>query len=471
MADDLVQGSPEWWLERLVKRLDGRRERYDRLDRYESGEHTLPEGDDRARDLFQRFQRKARTNYCGLVISSVSERLHVAGFRTGGESTNDVDREAWRIWQANHLDADSELVHDDALTLSDAYVIVGPNEADPATPVITVESPFSVVGEPDPMNRRVMAAALKTWTDEGSKADRAVLYLPDRIYYFERPTRSRFWARVSASWSPADEVDSVENPLGVVPVVRFVNRPRTKSGGEGRGEFEDAIDIQDRINNVVLDRLIIAKMQAYRQRYMTGVPTEDEDGNPVDLPFVPGVDLLWHLEDPEGVAKFGEFQQVDLTPILKAAAEDVKAFTTVTGLPPHYVAGDLVNASADALAAAEARHVARCDKRKRAFSESWEQVMALAFRWRGDALPADTEVIWTDSERKTDAQLADAAVKKQQAGVPWSQRMEDLGYSPQTIDRMESQRAQDALMASLAAPPQPTAPAPGVTFSAADGGA
>jgi len=467
---DLVQGTPQWWLERLVTRLESRRARYDRLEKYESGDHTLPEGDERARDLFKAFQKKARTNYCGLVIASVSERLHVTGFRTGGESSNDVDREAWRIWQANHLDADSELVHDDALTLSDTYVIVGPNPADPPTPIITAESPFSVVAEPDPMNRRVMAAALKTWTDDATKVDRAVLYLPATIHYYERQNRTSPWRTVTPSWTESDEVTAVANTLGEVPVVRFVNRPRTKQGGEGRGEFEDAIDVQDRINNVVLDRLIIAKMQAYRQRYMTGVPTEDEHGNPIDLPFVPGVDMLWHLEDPDGVAKFGEFQQVDLTPVLKAAAEDVKAFTTITGLPPHYVAGDLVNASADALAAAEARHVARCDKRKRAFSESWEQVMALAFRWRGEDLPADTEILWADSERKTDAQLADAAVKKKDAGVPWRQRMEDLGYSPQTIDRMESQRMQDALTEALMAP-APAAPvAPDVTPAAAPGG-
>ena len=453
---DLVKGSPEWWLDRLVTRLEKRRARYERLERYESGEHPLPEGDERARELFQKFQRKARTNYCGLVVSSVSERLRVVGFRTGGESTNDVDREAWRIWQANHLDADSELVHDDALTLSDSYVIVGPNPDDATTPLITVESPFLVVGEPDPMNRRRLSAALKSWTDEATRVDRAVLYLPDSIHYFERQTKSRTWLPRTPSWDASDEVSAVENPLGIVPVVRFVNRPRTKAGGEGRGEFEDAIDVQDRINNVVLDRLIIAKLQAYRQRYMKGVPTEDAEGNPVDLPFVPGVDLLWAVEDE--TVEFGEFAQVDLTPVLKAAAEDVKAFVTVTGLPPHYVAGDLVNASADALAAAEARHVARCDKRKRAFSESWEQVMGLAFRWRGETLPVDTEVIWTDSERKTDAQLADASVKKKESGVPWRQRMEDLGYSPPQIDRMESLRMQDALTESLMAPQQSVTP-------------
>lgn len=466
-----TQYSPEWWLERLVVRRDARRARYEKLQAYECGDHRLPEGDEKARELFQKFQRKARTNYCGLVVSSTSERLHVTGFRTGGGSGSQTDREAWRIWQANHLDADSELVHDDALTLSDSYVIVGPNADDPSTPIITAESPFYVTAVPDPMNRRNMAAALKSWVDTDAGVERAVLYLPDAFVYFQRDDTTSQWSFATPTWSMGDETDRVGNPLGRVPVVRFVNRPRSRDGGEGRGEFEDAIDIQDRINNVVLDRLIIAKMQAYRQRYLIGLPSEDEEGKPLDLPFVPGVDLLWALDEDPDKVKFGEFSQVDLTPVLKAAAEDVKAFVTVTGLPPHYVAGDLVNASADALAAAEARHVARCNKRAREFSESWEQVMELAFAWRREPLPADTEVLWADTERKTDAQLADAAVKKQQAGVPWEQRMVDLGYSPPEIERMRAQRAEDMLTQAITTTQvpaaQPQAPGP----QAAPGGA
>lgn len=452
---DLTPGSPEWWVDRLSRKLEGRRQDYERLEAYESGDHPLPEGDERARDLFKVFQRKARTNLCGLAVSSVRERLKVVGFRTGGSSTNEVDKEAWRIWQANHLDADSDLVHDAALTYRDAYVIVGPNVDDDSTPLITAESPLFVIGEPDPTNRRRMLAGLKTWLDEVEGVDRAILYLPDSFHYFTRATAQSQWVRTTAKWEPADvEGEPITNPTGVVPLVRFVNRPKLRQRNEGRAEFEDAIDIQDRINNVVLDRLVIGKMQAYRQRWAKGVNlTEiDEDGNeiPLDLPFVPGVDLLWAVED-EGV-EFGEFAPTDLTPILKAVQADVTAFVTVTGLPPHYVAGDLVNAAADAIAAAEARLDLRTEDHQGYFGESWEQVIELAYRWTGKDIASDTEVVWRPARRTTDAQLADAAVKKDQAGVPWRQRMEDLGYSPPQIERMETDRTVDALVRSLAAP-------------------
>lgn len=456
----LTPGSPIWWTDRLHKKLVKRRRYYQWLECYESGDHPLPEGDARARDLFKAFQRKARTNYCGLVVSSVRERLHVTGFRTGGETGTALDEEMWRIYQANHLDADSDLVHDAALTYSDAYVIVGGNDADPTTPVITVESPLDVIGEPDPINRRKMIAGLKTWVDESAGLERAVLYLPTTIHYFQRKGRS-LWVEVTSTWEPvADGAAPVTNPRGRVPLIRFVNRPKLREKSEGMAEFEDAIDIQDRINLVVLDRLIVSKTQAYRQRWIKGLPTEDEDGNPIDLPFVPGVDLLWAIDEEPGSVELGEFSQVDLTPILKAAEADVKSFVTVTGLPPHYVAGDLVNASADALAAAEARLVARIADHQRYFGESWEEVLELAAEWAGLDLPEDTEIVWAAPERKTDAQLADAAVKKDQAGVPWEQRMEDLNYSPPQIKRMRGQRVDDAMVAMMAAPPQqPPAPA------------
>jgi hypothetical protein len=171
--------------------------------------------------------------------------------------------------------------------------------------------------------------------------------------------------------------------------------------------------------------------------------------------------MLWSVDADPSDVEFGEFAQVDLRPLLEAARDDVTSFITLTGLPPHYVAGDLVNASADALAAAEARLVAKVKARQRIFGESWERVLNLAARWINVELPPDTEIIWADPERKTDAQLADAAVKKQAAGVPWRQRMEDLHYSPAQIDRMETDRAADALLAFTAAPqPTPTNAAP-----------
>lgn len=437
MAD---HGTPEWWIERLEAKRRAALQRYEKLNSYATGNHPLPEGDDRARELFRKFQRKARTNYCGLVASAVTERLQVDGFRSGSDGDSITDAESWGVWQRNNLDADADLVHRAAVSMSEAYVLVG---FDGTAPIITPEDPRLCAVETDPLNRRIIRAGLKTWDDTTAKKSYAVLYLPTTVHYFTSDISAvKKWAETGPDFTGAAQ--PAVNPIGVVPFVRFVARPQLD--GTGMAEFEDAIDVQDRINDGVLNRLVIAKMQTYRQRWVKGLPSEDEEGNPLDLPFVPGVDMLWSVDADPGEVEFGEFQQAELRPLLEATRDDVTAFITLTGLPPHYVSGDLVNASADALAAAEARLVAKVRALQRTFGEAWEQVLALAARWENRALPADTEVIWSDPERKTDAQLSDAAVKKMAAGVPWEQRMEDMKYTPTQIARMQSARAVDLLL-------------------------
>lgn len=476
MLDDLdTSGSPGWWLDRLLKRLQDRQERFALLDAYYAGNHRLPEGDERCRPAFRAFQRKARTNYCQLITDSVRERLAVVGFRTGSvddaaadenAETEDepvaADKAAWRIWQANHLDADSNMLHSAALTFSEAYVFVGPPID--GVPLITIEDPRQVITEQDPLDRRRVRAALKSWVDEVDNRRHAVVYLPQGTHYYQTSARPKLdgetAGRTPVDWLPKAgdwevEKEPTANTLGVVTVVPFAPNPTISSSG--LGEFENIIDIQDRINDTVLNRLVITKLQAYRQRWAKGLVVDDDDDQ---MPFVPGVDLVWTTEDPD--VEFGEFQQVDLTPLLAAVKDDVHAIVMLSGLPPHYVAGDLVNASADALAAAEARLVSKVRDRQQYLGESWEQVLRLAFRHLGQPgrVGADAEVIWADPERKSEVAVADAAVKKKTVGVPWRQLMEDLSYTPTQVNRMESDRAGDALLAeSLENPTPPAAPA------------
>jgi hypothetical protein len=90
------------------------------------------------------------------------------------------------------------------------------------------------------------------------------------------------------------------------------------------------------------------------------------------------------------------------------------------------------------------------------FGEDWEEVFRLGLLAIDDPRSSDValEVDWANPESRSMAELVDAATKKQAVGVPWRQNMKDLGYSPQEIDDMDTERAGDAL---LAAPTQPVA--------------
>lgn len=451
MAIDITTPqSAGWYLKRLGQRLADRQHHYQMLDNYYRGDHPLPEGDERIREFYRRFQRKARTNYCGLISDATRQRIRFEGLHVGSVADQSAgDKLARAIWQANNMDAASNLVHATALNLSDSYVIVGPPPDGREFPLITAEDPTQVIVEFDPAGRESVRAGLKTWCDEGDKTRHAIVYLPGSIHYFAATRATRSFG--SGNWMV--EKDPEVNPRGEVPVVRFVGRP-VGFDGEGLAEFEDCLDVQDRINDLILNQMVIAKMQAFRQRYVTGLNTEDEDGN--EIKFYPGADLVWAVENEN--VKFGDFDQADLGPLLASVNDAVTQIVTLSGLPPEYIAGGLINVSADTLAATDSRQVDKCVDRMIYFGEAWERVHRLAFGWigQGDLIGADAEVQWADPHRRSVAQLADAATKYMAAGVPWRARMRLLGFSETEIDRLDVERAEDAAEGLIQLTPSPT---------------
>lgn len=455
LPDATAAGSPAWWLLRLGKRLEADQPRFDRLERYWRGDPPLPHGNRKMREAYRRLQRLARTNFGALIAEALLERLKVMGFRAGSDATDEADKTAWAWWQRNDLDADSGLVHRAAVVMGRSYVIVGPDPANDGQPLVTAEDPRQVIHESSPTNRRDVRAALKTWWDDVESAQMAVLYLPDTIHYYrttagtKRDSGNSPWAAGTWEIDTSEEYPdgSARNPLGEVPVTPFVNRP--DMAGEGLGEFEDVVDILDRVNTVILDRLVISAMQAYRQRYATGVDLTDEDGNP-SAEFDPGADLLWAVPDEK--AKFGEFQPTDLTPLVKAIESDVQYLAAITRTPPHYLLAGVVNVSGDALAVAETGLASKAMERDTEYGNSWERVNRQTGKLQGREIGPDAEVLWRDPQFHSLSQMAAASVQLMQAGVPWRTRMRLLDMSPAEIDRMEAERAHDAFMTAMAAP-------------------
>lgn len=461
MIDSQTPGSPGWWFKRLAEKQVARLPELHRLHRYAIGDADLPEGDARVRETFQTFQRKARSNYVGLLCESLLERLRVTGFRAGSDATSGDDKDAWSMWQANNMDADIALGFRAALYKREAYLMIGPPDGSAGRyPVISVEDPREVIAEMDPLRKRRPLAALKMWNDTVTNQRRALLMLPDFLYSFTAPISAAeemrpFDGFALDAWSPAGKT---KNSIGRVPLVRLPNRMNID--GTCMAEAEDVIDIQDRINNQILDRLVISKMQAYRQRWVTGASFEDEDGNPME-PFKPGADLVWAVEDE--TAKFGDFSQADLTPILSAVRDDVKDMAVISRTPGHYLLGEFVNASGDAFTASETGLVAKAKERMAHFGEAIEEAIRIGYLYLKDARADafDSEVQWGDPQRRALAEMADAATKLSAAGVPWRTLMGVLNFTPQEIDRMSAERAADALLASaLAPPPAPTQNAP-----------
>lgn len=450
MIDPSEAGTPGWWLNRLLQKLGDRRDHYDYLDSYYRGTNGIPIGADRAvKESYRRLMSVARTNFAELVVEAPRERMLPVGFRTGTAGDDSGDDEAWRIWQANSLDADSALVHRASLAMSLGFVIVGGVDPDIEAPLITPEDPREVVVETDPRRRRKVVAALKVFRDDVAGLDRAYLFLPGKVFQAARqaPPASAELA-VATNMGGWEWTQAGVLPAPVVPVVPFVNR--TTTGGLPQGEFEPHLPILDRINYTVLQRLEIATLQAFRQRAVKGVPREDEAGNLVDYDdiFAASPGAMWLL--PE-TAEMWESGQVDLGPVRQAIRDDIQDLAAVTRTPLFYLTPDSANGSAEGASLAREGLIFKTHDHLTDLGESWEQVMSLAFLFSGDetrAKRSNMEIIWAPPERYSLAQRGDAAAKAIAGGLTWKATMETVWQkTPQEIQAMQRDREREALFA------------------------
>lgn len=459
--DTTTPESPGWWLERLLRKLRLDRPRFDNLDKYYRGENGIPvHADDACKEAYKRLMRISRTNWAALSVEAPLERMAPAGFRTGAEGDRLGDSEAWRIWQANGLDAGMPQVFETSMSMSMGFMIVGEVDPDIGAPLITVEDPREVVVETDPRRRSRVLAGLKVFRDDVFDVDRAYLYLPGRVYRFisspkgvsdsDLPTTvipRNHAVLESAGWEEDSENPESRLKHDIVTVVPFPCKPTT--AGVGVGEFEPHIPLLDRINYLVLQELQIATLQAFRQRAIKGeLPTTDEDGNDIDYDDIFAADpgALWILPD---TAEMWESGQVDMSGIRKIGRDNVQDFAAVSGTPLFYLTPEATGGSAEGAALARERLIFKTRRRITDATEPLETVMSYAFLMAGDEVRArrpGMEVIWAPPERWSLAEKADAAGKAMAGGMTWRKTMETVwGFTPQEIAEMEQDRAAEAL--------------------------
>lgn len=453
-----VVNTPGWWIARLVPKLSAQASHCSTLNEYYEGTNGIPIASSKAtRESYRRLMAMARLNMAELVVEAVRERMQPVGFRTGASTDELGDTEAWRIWQANSLDADSAIVHRAMLSMGDSFAIVGPVDVDLGAPLITPEDPRQVIIEPDPIRPRRARAAIKVWRDDVADRDRVYLYLPGFVVKASREAKSEeFTLPESFDGGAWDwDVNQPERlPAQLVPVVRFANQ---MGYGRSRGEYERHISVLNRINYTILSRLEIATLQAFRQRALKGVPSKDADGNEINYDDIfsndPGA--MWLLP---AAAEMWESQQVDLGPIRQAIRDDVQDLAAVTRTPLFYLDPAASQGSAEGASLSREGLIFKTTDRIATTSESWEQVMATAFAFAGDterANRAAAEVIWAPPERYSLNERAQAAQLAMIGGVPWRTVMRDIWqFSPQQVDRMEAERAADSLMSPITAPTQ-----------------
>lgn len=413
--------------------------RASRFSRYYDGLFQLNHIRGDNRDIFLRLLTESFSNWSELVVNAVAERLRVVGFRFGSPEANAV---ALNIWQANQLDADSEMAQTDALVCGSTFASIQPDEDNPSGVSIYTEHPTQCTVLYEPGHRRKRRAGYKVY--RSGSTDVEVLALPD----------------ATLTWHGTGSVmpDEVElNATGVVPMVEIAPAPRTL--GWPRSELESAIPIQDRIHTTIYNRLVASDFGAFRQITATGIKLKRNPDGSYSAPFNVGADRLLTSENPE--AKFSVIPESNLRGYLDAVEADVTHLAAITQTPPHYLLGKMVNIPGSGIKMAETGLVAKIKRRAVHIGEGWEEVQRVALGFLGvpEAVNVAAETVWADFESRSEGETVDALVKMKTLGVPTEVLWERWGATPTEILEWKKMAAAEQIQ---------TAQAAAVTFGATD---
>lgn len=464
--------TPVEWLNRLAPRIldPARQDAIGKWRRYYQGDHDLPAGPSQLSDAFRSFQRKARTNLCGICVRSMSDRMEVIGYREADRTANE---RVWSLWTKTRMTARQSSIWRKAFSLGSAYVVVGVDPADASLPRFTIEGPDRIAVECDAGDPLRRLAAVRIWHDPLVRRWLATVYLPRQRFHFQTRDehtsprmigegRERSSLRLNEDrWVPRPGMEDPQRSTEVVPVIPFDN---ADEGEEPLAEFAgEGVDIQDRLNLSILNRLTTERYQAYRQRGLLNFePDEDPvTGKPIP-PFRPGSDTIWTVPpnppgDPQ--PQFVDLPPSDTRNILEACQSDMRAFAASTVTPVYYLpGGDMINLAADAILALDAGHTAKIKQR----SGLWTGPIAEMTQIAADIAELGVDIVpeaiaWARPESFHPAAVADYVSKMVAAGVPLAIVMEEIGWSPEAIERLRTEVAanevRQAMLARTAAGP------------------
>lgn len=485
---------------KLYQRLDGRRQSVLLTEDYYRGKQPLRFASDKWREYHAARYEKFSDNWCAPVANSPAERLKVDGFRLDDDpQRSPEEKKLWADWLANDMESQSSQGLLASIISSRSFVLVWGDADD--NPVMTWEKPDQVVVDYDAERPSVRTAALKTWCEDDTEY--ATLYTPDAVWKFQRtrvqvridgmplpPKAEAFFYTTSGllapmprevGWQPrqpaGDDTWPLPNPLGVVPVVEYPNRPML--GGDPLSDIEGTMAMQDAINLLWAYLFTAADFASMPARVVLGqeppkVPILDDQGQKVgektvDLKKLAEDRILWLTGQN---TKIGQWDAARLDVFTGVVETGVSHIAAQTRTPPHYLilGKGLVNINADGMRAAETGLVKKVNEEQTFFAPSVRETFRLAAMVRGNQGVADRcrvgTVTWRDAENRSEAQTVDALQKLQAIGFPFAWIAERYGLSPTEIARVmamrETEAQQDPLgmftrnLGQQQPPPQPT---------------
>lgn len=439
---------------------DTERFQLDILRRYYTGRQSLPLviPSDAPREI-REMARTARINLIRIVVESLVQSLYVDDLKAVSDpatvdgsvpdpaAADDITLPAWTAWQANKLDARQSGLYRGVFEYGWGYGVVLP-------------------GDPLPVMRFVSARKMTAlYADDGD--DWPELALERR----RQPGTYRLYFRSGVAelgYNPDKKgfgiLRVMDVPLDYVPVIRYVNvedldaddepEPHNLTGA-GRdageclavaGEVAPLMALQDQADISSFALKAAEWYTGFRQRWIVGWTP----GSKAEK-MKSAASQMWTFNDHPDDVRVGEFSETTLDGFLKSREALLKYGATLSQTPVHELVGELINLSAEALAAAEAGRDRKVSERKTALGESHEQMFGVVGDLTGSPIPDDAEVVWRDTSARAFAAIVDGLGKiAQMLQVPPEELWGMIpGVTRQQIRAWKARRAEGDALSSL----------------------
>lgn len=338
--------------------------------------------------------RISRVNVLKLVVNAPTQAMYVDGFRS---RQSDDDEAVWEVWKRNRFEKRQIGVHRAAITFGASYVTVLPGD------------PVAVLRGASPRKMTVAYGEDDEWPIAAleSVGNGRWRLFDDEAVYRLGTTQGN-----NSRESSFELISTNEHGMGVCPVVRYLFTDDLDQ--PVNGIVEDLIPLQDQINITTFGLLVAQHFGAFKQRYILGWLAETEQEK-----LKTSASRFWTFEDHPQDVQVGELSETDLNGYIASREASLRHLATISQTPAHELLGQLVNLSAEALAAAEASHRRAVTEIQTVMGEAHEQTLGLAGEEEGVEPDPFAEVIWRDTESRSLAQVADAFGKMvQMLGVP-----------------------------------------------------
>lgn len=460
----------EKYVNKLYKRLLSRRPEIQKFEDYLGGKQPLSFATKEWKKANAARYADFSDNWCRPVVDAEAERIRHTGVNLKDDRVSSAL--LWDAWQRNEMEMQSSQGFITTLTAKRSFVLVWGD--DDGVPIVTWEHPSQVEIEYEWSNLRKRVCALKTWVDDDKEY--ANLYEPEYVWKFERKRsavnndylsqveQARLYGSQPTGWVPreSDEVWPIRNELGVVPIVEITNRPML--AGNPISEIESVVPMQDAINLLWAYLFLSADYASMPARVVLHqgppkMPVLDKDGKqigekPVDIADLAEKRLLYLSGENTSIDSWEAAKLDVFTETIETAVGHIAAQTRT---PPTYLISKtgMSNVSAEGLKASEIGLVKKTLEFQSFASPALREVYRLIALAMGDRNLANmarvAEVSWANPEIRSEAQLADALLKKKQMGYPLEYLMELDGMEPVEVERVLAMVQAEQFDAQLAA--------------------